>query len=273
MNISEIGLEEQKKIMVNMLNHLHEICQKHDIKYYLWGGTLIGAIRHKGFIPWDDDIDIAMPREDYERFIEVYRLLYSGGNIEIVTIDTNNAYYLPYAKLIDTTTSLIESISEPIEIGVFLDVFPIDNLSNEYKDAKKFLRNISYFSKLLTIKNLNSNEGKRSQFKQVLIKLAQLIIRPINRERLIQKINCMCKERMENNFTRFVGNAVCNIYGDGDIMKSEWLLETMIVPFENIEACIPVAYDAVLRNTYGDYMQLPPEEKRITHHVNKVWKK
>ena len=272
MELIEITLEEQKKRMVNMLGILHEICRKHNIKYFLWGGTLIGAIRHNGFIPWDDDIDVAMPRKDYEKFVEIYKLEYSHDVIQLINIDINKEYYLPYSKLIDTSTILIEEVENPIEIGVYLDVFPLDNLSDDYEEAKSFLHKIGNYSSILSKKNIGPNAG-RNYWRKAILRLMKLVLKIISRKNLIKKIDLMCRKNESDDLKKYIGNAVCNIYGEGDIMESKWLEKSIIVPFENIEACVPAEYDAILRNTYGDYMQLPPEEKRVTHHINKVWKK
>lgn len=272
MQKQEISLDEKKKIMLNMLAFLHGVCENHEINYFLWDGSLLGAIRHKGFIPWDDDIDIAMRRQDYEKFIKIFSNEYINEKYELLHIGNTQGYYLSFAKLVDKSTILIEEVENPIEMGVYLDIFPLDNLGNNYEEAKKFLNKIRRLTKLLLLKNLTSNR-KRSFYKNIIIKAGKIIAGLIEREKLILYINNICKKNSLVQSDRYVGNAVASTYGERDIMKKEWIENTILVPFETLKVFVPEEYDAILSHEYGEYMKFPPEDKRITHHSNKVWKK
>ena len=128
-------LEELHQIETDILTAIDEICRKENIRYYLAGGTLLGAVRHKGFIPWDDDIDIAMPRDDYERFLKVMR---KGAHpyYKILALEYKEDYPYTFAKVVDTRTRLQEEIGKDLpEMGVFIDIFPLDGMGDDRDKA------------------------------------------------------------------------------------------------------------------------------------------
>lgn len=123
-------IDELKFISYNILKFVADFCEINNIKYYLFAGTLLGAIRHEGFIPWDDDIDIAIPRDDYEKFIIEFDRN-NDVNYKVLSIENSNKYYLPYAKVIDNRTLLFEDGKESMPIGVFIDIFPLDSIPDK----------------------------------------------------------------------------------------------------------------------------------------------
>lgn len=148
-----ISFEEHKKIQLSILRDIDVFCQKNQIKYFLAFGTLLGAIRHKGFIPWDDDIDIAMPRPDYNKFI----LSFNGmvDNLKVLAPEIDLDYYAPYANVYDTRTVLEEKGTSHLkfEIGVKIDVFPIDGVPTN-KIVYCFVSSIMrFYNQILFIKS------------------------------------------------------------------------------------------------------------------------
>ena len=126
-------LEELHQIELDMLKEIDRICRRENIQYYLAGGTLLGAVRHKGFIPWDDDIDIAMARDEYERFLKVMKKE-RHPYLKIFAMEFDKEYQYTFAKVVDTRTRLIEEIGKDLpDMGVFIDIFPIDGLGNDRK--------------------------------------------------------------------------------------------------------------------------------------------
>ena len=123
----ELSVEEVKERELELLKTLHEFCDKNGLRYYLAYGSLIGAIRHKGFIPWDDDIDVLMPYEDYCKLIQLFNGN-SGSQYQLISREINKEYYLPYGKLVDTGTVMKEELNVSLEIGIYLDIFPFYNL-------------------------------------------------------------------------------------------------------------------------------------------------
>ena len=154
MVLREIHSEEFKPILVDMLKTIDKFCSDNNLKYFLAYGTLLGAVRHKGFIPWDDDIDIIMPRSDYQKFIQYFNKGTQSHTLQVVDCYSTNNYYLPFAKLIHTGTVVLENVNNAIPLGVFIDVFPLDNMTDQFKKSKKFFNSISLYRNLLTLKNL-----------------------------------------------------------------------------------------------------------------------
>ncbi len=149
----EITLEEMKGIELNILKQIHELCISQGFRYFLIGGTLLGAVRHKGFIPWDDDIDIGMPRSDYERFIE-----YCSSNevpFKLVCNKTDPNYGYLFAKAVDRNTVLIEENAnkDGAELGIYVDIFPIDGLGNTFDEAINSLNKTRFNRELLVAAN------------------------------------------------------------------------------------------------------------------------
>ena len=127
---------EMQTKLINMLKWYHEFCVTHKLRYYIVGGTMLGAVRHEGFIPWDDDIDVGMPREDYNRFLEICKGIQAHQYIVEAPTEENPEFKYLYAKIYDTTTTLVENVRNPINRGVFIDVFPLDGIGATEEDAR-----------------------------------------------------------------------------------------------------------------------------------------
>ena len=142
----EITDKELKKIQTEILKYVHDYCLKNNIKYWLDSGTLLGAIRHKGYIPWDDDIDIGMARDDYNKFLENFNNTQS--KYKCYSIENNNKFCYPYAKILDTSTILYEPDEKGIKLCVYIDLFPYDNAPNDEKIIKKMSKKALKYHKL-----------------------------------------------------------------------------------------------------------------------------
>lgn len=259
---------EIKMVLLSILDSVDKYCKENGLSYFLAYGSLIGAIRHNGFIPWDDDIDICMPRCDYDYFIKNYNSE-KHDFTTLISIENDEEYYLSSAKVIDTRTILHEYVDTSKEIGVYLDVFPIDNCSSNYQLACKQIIKTAFLQNCLTIKNLSySNRGV---LKNTIVKFLKVILKPISRELLIKKIKKI--STMYNNVidSEYMGLVTDPGYGRKEILNASWLKETMECEFEGKSYRIPVHYDEILTQIYGDYMQLPPPEKQISHHGFEAW--
>lgn len=267
MERKSINLPEMKKIMVDILVAIDKYCRENDIRYFLAFGTLLGAVRHKGFIPWDDDLDICMPRPDYEKFIAGFTHSY----YKLVSPNIDNDYRLWYAKVYDDRTIIEDKVNK--NLGVFIDVFPLEGLGNDKQEAGKHYNKVAklrYFYDVLSCcMRLPLNERKTIVAKCSLI-LARLLyfLLPVKGIR-----NRLCKLMKEYNYE---DSAYCGVLSYGD---SSWLLskdvfaEVVEAPFENKNFYIIKEYDKWLTNRYGNYMQLPPEDQRKGNHViNAYWK-
>lgn len=255
-------LDELKKIELDMLKEIHAVFNKNKLDYYLAYGTLLGAVRHKGFIPWDDDIDIMMPRKDYEILVANFEKLFKDSNLKLACYNGSVYYPRPFAKIIDDRTKLIETnYDDGNEIGVFIDVFVIDGLPNNkiirfiHEEKINFYRKIAFAA--VYKESLCSN-----WLSKVIVKYAH----KINKEKIFKKIEKLCK-KYDYNDSKIVGNCLEN---ENSIIEKK-LLDKTETDFEDMKAYIPIGFDQILKRRYGNYMELPPEKDRVPHHISNVY--
>ena len=259
---------EFKKIMVNMLNWFHVFCEENGIRYYILGGTMLGAVRHNGFIPWDDDIDVGVPRLDYERL----KKLLSNSQGEKYLFESpespNKDYSYTYSKIYDTTTTLIEDKRIPVVRGVFLDVFPLDGIGNDIKECKKNFRSINWRFNLFTARTVSVRKGRT-----IIKNLAAIVARTIpenliDNKSLANEINEICQE-YDFEKCRYGGNLL-SPWRFKEVMEVSVFGKPTLYRFEGIDVYGPEKYDVYLTNLYGDWKKLPPKEKQITRHVYSI---
>lgn len=266
-----IDVNELKRIQLDILDEFSDYCEKNGLTYYLTYGTLIGAVRHKGYIPWDDDIDVMMPRKDYERFLDGFNKDTHAANIRAISHAIDPRYYLPFAKVANTSTVLQEEVNSDFQIGVYIDVFPLDNLGNDFETAKKLMKKAFRYNEIIILKNLKLNRS-RKWYKNAVLGIGKTFARLWNRDKVIEKLNNFEPIQDKGEFTKYVGMINGIYYGDErGIFESKWFEDTVKVEFEGKKYRTNKAYDAFLRQYYGDYMELPPIEERTTHHAFKAW--
>lgn len=257
----ELCLQEIREYQIAILDYVTEICKKNSLKFSLDSGTLIGAIRHKGYIPWDDDIDITMLRKDYNRLIEILKKL--NGRYKVLTFETSNDYYYPFAKIVDTQTLLVENknISIP-HLGINIDVFPQDTLPDDEEECRAFQEKVrkSRDKIMFAVMKTNFKElfsHPRFVFKSVFYTL-------VGWRHELRKLDSLVQMYADYK-TKWVEQIVStsSMYRKG---PRHFFDEYIEAEFEGKYYPVIKEYDAYLRNIYGDYMQLPPEEKRVTHH-------
>lgn len=259
----KIGIEELKRIQLDILDDVADFCENNGIKYFLAYGTLIGAIRHKGYIPWDDDIDIAMPRPDYQKFLEMYNK--KESYYRMVSFELNSNYCLPFGKVTDIRTDMIENMYKVSHnYGVYIDVFPIDG----FKEEKK-VRMAQRLRRELNAKQavLGRGRGLLRDIKMVLGKIALI---HISTKHILSRIRniCLLYSYDECDLVGYI--PTLNI-GLLDIIDKRLIDHTEWAEFEGKKYRIPSGYDNYLRQLYGDYMKLPPNEMQITHHTFVAW--
>lgn len=268
-----ISTEEVKKIELDILSYVANFCDKNGLEYGLGFGTLIGAIRHNGFIPWDDDVDICMKREDYNKLIE----LFNKANKDNLTYRLISPYDKgakhSFVKIIDTRTVKKEfGISDKrSKLGVDVDVFPIDGVPENEEEYKV------WYEKLISIYKrhydcVESFHGGLLTRIKILIKKILLVLSGNTKNRVLKKADRLHKAYPIGR-SSFVRSVESQYAEKGGKVKKECYEGTVLVDFEGAKFKAPQGYDEILRSIYGDYMELPPEEKRVTHHVNSVyWK-
>jgi lipopolysaccharide cholinephosphotransferase len=260
-----IGMDERKQILLGIMDEIHEYCVNNDITYFLCGGTLLGSIRHSGFIPWDDDMDIVLLREDYDRLIRDF--VSSSGNIRIATYENTNKYFYAYAKAEDRRTVLVEAGAEKVDLGINIDVFPLDMLADDLKQAQCVLKKILVWKNICTLKHLHFAK-KRGKKKNIIILFGKVFYAiPDN---VIAKIIDLRSKAKSQTSCKYVA-ACSGAWGLREITKYEYFSQVLKHKFENREYMIPVGYKEYLTDVYGDYMTPPPKEKQITHHEAKAY--
>lgn len=261
--------EEARKIELEILIQFANFCEKNDLRYYLAYGTLIGAIRHKGFIPWDNDVDVVMPRPDYEKFISLVERTKLHANIDAVHY--RNARSFPFVKLIDNRTILREHflVTENC-MGIYIDVFPLDGMPDEKVSQEKLYKKSHIGHKMFAFANYRFNTG--ADFASKLVKnLLYPISRLISSNYVSKKLDTLCRNYNYDD-CKYVGNIVWGWDEPEREVVSIDCFDTAYAEFEGHTFRVPKGYDHYLRISYGDYMQLPPEEKRIIHQFDAVWK-
>ncbi len=270
----ELSLEQLKSIEIRLLSDVNKICEKEGFRYSLGGGTLLGAVRHGGFIPWDDDIDIMMPRPDYDAFIS-YCLSHEEVPFKIKSWETDKTYVDLSAKIYDAQTVLIDDNTCDYEdkIGVFIDVFPIDGLANNYKRAKKVFNATTFKRELLVAAKWKKYfKSKTHAWYYEPFRFGMFLLsRFVNKQKLFDKIQEKYK-KIDFDKVKFAA-AVGGSYRKKEILEQSVFTNLNKLIFENEEFCAIAQYDTYLSSIYGDYMKLPPEEKRVSHHSFKAYYK
>lgn len=259
----DISIEERKKIQLDLMQDIHDFCIKHNIKYSLGYGTLIGAIRHKGFIPWDDDIDIIMLREEYEKFIKLYQGSKSYYILHEINLDPT--YDLAYAKLEDNRTLVEEAVCTK-NIGLFIDIFPIDNMQDTYEKSCKLKKSMNLLYRMALIKLINIKRNHLHPLKKCYYWIGKLALSFISLRKLNQMASDKSQQIGKRNST-YVGLLADRSYRNKEILKREYFNSYILVPFEDRFFYVTNSYDDVLKHLYGDYMKFPPENQRNSGHL------
>lgn len=261
-------LNEIKQIEINILDQIVSVCEKYNLKYILAYGTLLGAIRHNGFIPWDDDIDIIMPRNDYNKLIEIWK----DDKYILVECMKNKDYIYPFAKVYDNDTILEETIVDnSTKLGIYVDIFPCDAIKGTKEESIKFFKKCELVEKMRLYsvnpyeKILNKDKKKNLGRKFIWVCLRK--IGPARFSRYFTKI----VQKYEFNDVSYVG-CICNRHYEKQIVPKELFEELIDVKFENKLYKAPKNYDLMLTRIYGDYMKLPPIEERHLAHAFNAWK-
>ena len=264
-----INVAELKQIQLQIMDYFHSWCREHRVTYFMTAGTLIGSLRHKGFIPWDDDIDVVMLREEYEKFVRDFPKS-ETGHFRLLSIETDSSCTYSYAKIYDDRTVFIEGDEKTAHpIGVNIDIFPLDNATDDFADAKKLKDSIKPYDKLLVVKQMSRD--KRGLMKDITVFIMKAITGFISYHWLITHIIKKAKKYKGNSNSRYVLNAVIYAKGEREVLERKWFSEVIELEFEGRYYSAPIGADEYMRRLFGDYMQLPPENKRVSHHRFKAF--
>lgn len=222
--MKQLTIEDAKQIELEILDYIDTLCKKHNINYIINYGTLIGAVRHQGFIPWDDDIDLSMPREDYQRFITIFQK--EKSKYKLLSLETDKNYFNNFIKITDSTTKIIDTRNtKTYESGVFIDIFPMDR----FDDPKV----IDTCYKLESFKLLSFSKHKNIVYKE------------------IQKYS-----RENGQYMAFIPSK----FKEKEVFPVDTFKELILTEFEGRMLPVPKKYDQFLTQMYGDYMTPPSKE-------------
>lgn len=238
--------------MLEMIKYIDKICRTNNIEYYLLYGSALGAVRHEGFIPWDDDFDIGMTYENYKRFIDVCDNCLDKEKYFLQSMDSDPNYYLSFIKLRDITTTLVEISNKDKNIvyGVYIDIFPIVGVPNG-KLRRKMLEINRAFALSANINVINN---------KFLFLVFKIILKIVGKKNVLRYCTKNCVKYSCNDYEDW-----CSIF-DGDSFETNLTTKTImgkpkLVPFEDVKLFIPEKYDEYLKHIYGNYMEIPSKEQ------------
>lgn len=262
-----MNLKPIQQVELSLFETFIRICNQYSLHYFLVGGSLLGAIRHHGFIPWDDDLDVGMPREDYNKFLKLAPVLLSHSAYFLQTPFTDKNYAMSYAKLIDLDTQIQERNNfNNAKNGIFIDIFPFDAIPEKSSEQTTQMAKIKFYDSSIIVRlgyrltdsNLNKlfrplNQRQYAEVRELKHK----------RDQVFQQFNQQGLQQYKNLASQYKY--------DKEIMLIEEMSNLISHPFAHLNVMIPADYDVILKRLYGDYMKLPPEADQSPKHYSQVF--
>ena len=257
-------------VIIDVLSAFIRICEAQGLRYFCAGGTAIGAVRHQGMIPWDDDIDVFMPRPDYDRFLALAAHSMPEG-YEVLSPYATKDYPMYFAKMCNARTTLLENERIPCVFGLYIDIFPLDGACDDvetcYREKRRFKRLMNKLEAVSTHNSFGEYVGlltKRREWGRFAVKTVAFCCRSWLRRWLLKQMDSIAYGHDYALSLRVV--TYSGAYQRQEIYPKAWLETPQMFAFEGIMVNLPHDYDAYLRHFFGDYMTLPPVEQRTSHH-------
>ena len=252
--MSNLTTREIQLSCLEVLKEFDALCRAQGLTYFLSGGTLLGAVRHRGFIPWDDDVDVMMPRADYQRLLAL-------KNPRIRSTESDS-YGRPWARMANEGTKRSsEALFRDDTSGTYIDIFPIDGVPEGEFATKLFYRRIR-LNDMLWRTAMRNSIGEKERMKAVK-KIAAALLRPIGPKPFARRMNRIAMAQPYNG--KFRGVSMITHYGAREKMNADVFDHAVEVDFEGLRLPAPCGWDAYLSRLYGNYMEIPPEHRRVTH--------
>lgn len=266
--MKELTLQELKEIEFDILKMFDTFCKENNIRYFLAYGTLLGAVRYKKFIPWDDDVDLLIPREDYDRMIKLFK---DTERYHLFAFEKDEKYGFPFAKLCDMTTRKDEfGYDSGVELGVDIDLFPLDAWDDDFEKAKKEAEYIQRNMTFLGYAKLKKPDSK-NPIKRFVKGIVMIFCKMLGTKYFMKKI-FKASDRPDQKGNNYVGAKSWCVYGSKGIIPAEAFADSIEIEFEGQMFPAPVGYDTYLTCLYGNYLPEPPKEKQKTHHAFRAYR-
>ncbi len=252
------SIKQIQDYCIQLLSFFDAYAKENNITYYMAGGTLLGAVRHHGFIPWDDDVDLMLPREDYERLISSF----SNDRYCLSCCENDTDYNNPFARIWDVKTNLKWHMIQDKELGVFIDLFPMDGFPGNNIRTYLHLFHIKIIRVFLNT-SIRTNFRNNEKYKS-LKKILKIFVKK-NGNYYSRRLNVIAQKFKYSN-SQFVGVKTTSDHLFREKNSKHIFDKTILLPFENLMLPAPAGYDIYLKHLYGEYMKLPSEEKRRSEH-------
>ena len=265
-------MNDLQRVQLDILKEFDKVCRKHNLKYFLTGGNLIGAVRHKGFIPWDDDIDVEMPRPDYDKLLSLKDEFKHPYFLQ--TYQTDPRFPYNYMKIRNSNTTYIENFfsRNKMNHGVWIDVFPLDGVSKYEVDKPTFKMKAKIWFiwlrfYLIYLTTLRRPIRKTTFLSDIFFNLIYLLTFWLNINHFMNKWIDRSMKKIKYDEAKMICN-LFSVYHSKSILSKEYYKEAIYLQYEDGMFLAPINYHQMLTKTYGDYMKLPPIEKQICHHYH-----
>ncbi len=265
-----IDEEKYKTHLFNILKYFISFCEQHNLIYCCATGTMLGAVRHHGIIPWDDDIDVFMPRKDYEQLLAIASKM-EGDGFKVISAK-NSSSFATFAKIYCRDTTLWEIESIPFVYGIYIDIFPLDETSiskaefiNKYRYFRNLFRKYQLSQMRFSLKRIVGHikeKDKKMAIKELLSIMFPLWLAGYYRKKII-KFEAERSLEHGDHLVSYYGD-----YWDREYFDKQWFECYEDMPFSDFTVKVPSGYHEYLTNVYGDYMKFPPVDKRVSHHYH-----
>lgn len=262
-----------RKVQLAQLQILRDFilfCEEHNLRYFMAGGALIGVLRHKGFIPWDDDIDLSMPRKDFDKFVALQNKYPDGYSL--VNHDIEPTWQFNFCQFVDDKSEIIVHMNEePRSCKIWIDVFPEDGLPDNPIRRWFHVKHILMYRYLIQVPNvktqIDTHKVGRPWYEKIVIKILHFLPlgKLINVDNMLKAMERLLRKYDYDN-SKYVGSLLGKYRGKEVVPRNYWG-NGVKLRFENIMVSCPVEFDKLLTRIYGDYMKMPPEDKRVGHDI------